>query len=156
MKIQVDFNINNDQILIKSDSTIFENTKRIKKLNKQEIINQYNELIQFAKKNKITICKKNKYKKYINDNFDEYIFLIEKYNNMFDQLIIKYKEIEKNGIHYGYCNDNQLNNVFELSNEYKKIFYRSTIYSRMTDIYNLLIQFNLVHSIHYRLSSLFL
>lgn len=137
--VDINFNITNDYIKIDCSHTLYCNASRIKEtFSKTEILEIYNSVYQLAKQKQVKIGRKNGYKKFITENWNEYLQTIEYYNNLFDELVQGFKVIEKRKLHSGTSDDQILNMAQNKRNKYQEIYYRDSVYSKMNDIYRCL------------------
>jgi hypothetical protein len=128
--------INNDNIKIENDNTSWVNINRIKPFNKDDILSLYKQVNRLAKEKNVSVSWKNGYRKYITENWEKYQNELNYYNNLFNQTINKYKEVENRGIHCGYSDDKTLDKAGDIKNQYIKVYYGDSVYSHIHDIYN--------------------
>jgi len=130
--IEVNFSINNNYIKIDNNHTTYCDITRIQNLIcKNEILKLYKAVYQLAKQKNVKIGRKNGYKKFIVENWNSYLQLINYYNRLFDEIIKDFKEVEKRKLHSGTIDDQVLNAAQHKSNKYKEVFYNNSIYSQM-------------------------
>lgn len=139
--LNTNFEIAKDKITVNSPSTSYCNITRVKnEITKKELLNLYSSIVKLAKLNKVTVSRKNGYKKFIIENFEKYENDIIFYNNMFDSLTIKFREIENRGLHMGTSDDFILDKATDLKNEYIKMYYGSSVICKIKDIYRVLLE----------------
>jgi len=132
----VSYIIDNNNIKIDCSHTSWITCSRIKKINKNDILGIYKKIYQLAISNNTSVGRKNGYKKYILENYLNYEYEVTYYNNLFNQLIEKCKQIQVRGIHSGTCDDEVLQEALNLRNEYSKAFHGYSVNSHINDIYN--------------------
>jgi len=139
--LDTNFEITKDKITVNSPSTSYCNITRVKnEFTKKELLNLYSSVVKLAKLNKVTVSRKNGYKKFIVEYFEKYENDIVFYNNMFDKIKLKFENIEQRGLHMGTSDDFILDKVTNLKNEYIKMYYGSSVICKMKDIYRVLLQ----------------
>ncbi len=133
------YDITNNHISVMNDNTSFCWHYRIEKLNINDIISQYTELCILAKKKNIKISRTRKFKKFVLKNWEKYETEIKEYNILFDKMINEFLKVKARKIHYGCCDDVVLNNAEKIMNEYQTVYYRTSYYSQITEIYKTLL-----------------
>lgn len=134
--VETNFNITNDYIKIDCSHTLYCNASRIKKtFSKTEILETYNNIYQLAKQKQVKIGRKNGYKKFITEYWNKYLQAIEYYNNLFNELVLGFQEVEKRKLHSGTRDDQVLHMVQNIRNKYQEVYYSNSVYSKMNDIY---------------------
>jgi hypothetical protein len=130
------FDIKDDFISVSSDHTNYCNLVRIKNnFNLKDILDLYSQVVNLAKSKKVRVSKKNKYKDFIIENWDQYQLELKHYNDLFDEVIKAFKEVETRGLHMGTSDDIILDKAGTIKNQYAKVFYRTSTYSKIKDIY---------------------
>lgn len=131
----VEYIITDNKIKIASPHTLYCNVERIERIIPlKELLELYQRIIKKAKEKKFSISYKARIKNTILANYDRYIKEIQESNLLFDKMIEIAKQVEKRKIHYGSVDDEVLNNLSDLKNEYIKIYYRASACSIMEDI----------------------
>jgi hypothetical protein len=139
--LDTNFEITKDKITVSSPSTSYCNITRVKnEFTNKELLNLYSSVVKLAKLNKVTVSRKNGYKKFITENFEKYENNIVYYNNMFDNLIVQFREIKNRGLHMGTSDDFILDKATDLKNEYIKMYYGSSVICKMRSIYKDLLE----------------
>jgi hypothetical protein len=135
----MEYNITNNRILITNNNTSFCRHYRIEKLSINDILSKYTDLCILAKEKKIKIARTRKFKKFVLKNWGKYETEIKEYNILFDKMINEFLKVKARKIHYGCCDDVVLNNAEKIMNEYQTVYYRTSYYSQITEIYKTLL-----------------
>jgi hypothetical protein len=130
----VSYTIEDNKIDIACSHTCFIRTKRHKTINKTELLNLYKHVSSTAKAKHVKVSRKNAYKKFITDNWNNYISELDRYNTIFDEMIILYKQVQERGLHCGYSDDCVYNQASELWRKYQHSFYRTSILDKFEEI----------------------
>ncbi len=141
------FRILNCYIKVETENTCFCNESRITEVDLDSVLKLYSNIYQMARMRHIVVGKTNRYKISILDNADKYKQEVQYYNNIFNQMIEQFLKVQERGIHYGCSDDVVLKEAIRLRNEYIKVYYRTSTYSKLNDIATKLQQiYNLLHS----------
>lgn len=130
----VDYDITEDRIRIENVNTTWISIKRPEKIDKESVILMHKNICRTAKNKGIKISYKNKYKKFITENWQQYEKEFDHYNKIFNKIIPVAEQIKKRGIHIGCVDDDILNKMEILKSEFNKMFYGNTTISKMQDI----------------------
>lgn len=131
----IKYEIDKNRIYIISESTGFFNCTRMKGLKQEDILSKYSEVIKKCRTMGIKIKYSFGFKKFVLNNWSQYIKEIQKYNKMFDIFCEKVKELLIRGIHVGFSDDEYLKECTLLSWELLPFTYRDSIISKINDIY---------------------
>jgi uncharacterized membrane-anchored protein YhcB (DUF1043 family) len=132
----VQYLINDDIVKVNSDNTNYCYINRPKEfIHGFDIMRLYKDVIKLAKQKNISISYKNKYKKIIEENYEQYTISYNQIQTLFKQIAEDFKEVQKRGIHYGTMDDYALSEAEDKRNKYGEFFYRNTAYSIINDIY---------------------
>ena len=130
----IDAYVTNSMIKITSDSTIFIDEKRIYTIDLDRLMELYKKTIKLAKIQGIKISYKNRYKTKILDLKNDYIIQSNIYNELFSNLVFLCDLKIKKGIFTGYCDDQELDQIFKIKNKIVSMNYRSCVISQINDI----------------------
>ena len=136
----VSYKIEKDFIEINSDCTNYITINRIKLIEKNTLLSMYTKVRKLAKEKNTSIGRRG-YKKYITEHWEKYENEVKYYNNLFDRIVEKSKEVQERGIHYGTSGDEVLNELMELRNKYIEVYYRNTVSDAISEIYHTLKKF---------------
>lgn len=129
------FVITKDLVLIQTENTGFVNCRRVTPIVQKDFLDMYKNVVKLAKENAVVISRKNQYRKYVVDNWSYYMKCVNEYNQFFDTLRKKAKEVEKRGIHLGSWEDYFLNECINLSYELSSYFWTTSPIIKMQSIY---------------------
>ena len=130
------YEIDNNSIKIENNHTCYIRCNRVQNnFTKNEILDLYKKVYQLAKNQNVSIARKNQYKKYIDESWEEYEKELKRYNDLFDNLITICKEVKNRGLHYGTSDDIVLKKASNIKNEYEKVYHGLSINSNIKRIY---------------------
>jgi len=144
----LNFIIDKDFMQITSASTRHAEARRHEKLSKTALLTLYSNVIKMARDRNLQIGFRNHYRREVNGMWDEYELCYETAYRLFEDILKQAKVVESRGLHYGTCDDIELEKLQNLCNEYNKNFWRSAVIFKMEAILSALedMRENIQHS----------
>ena len=123
--------IDNDCVDIFSESTCFVRHKLLSYIDVFGLLRLYQEVIQKAKAQGVSISYSMHIKKNLLDKQEEYKKSHKEAFVLFSCIVEQAKIVRGRGIHYGCVNDKELDKLYELSSQYEKYFWRNSVISEI-------------------------
>lgn len=130
----IEYIITNNKVKIQGTDTSWINITRSEWIDKNSLLDTYRNIYRTAKEKGIKVSYKNRFKKFILENWQQYGDEFDYCNKIFDSIIPVAEQVQSRGIHYGYSDDEVLDILGNLKNELGEMFYRSTITSKIREI----------------------
>ncbi len=132
----VKYVIDDNLVRVASEHTSFANNERISlRFTKESLIELYDSVCKRAKAAKVTVSKKRKYRESIESDWERCEQELKNHNKLFDQLVEAFKIVKERGLHQGTSDDEALAKAIAIRNELETIYYRTSAYMKMYDIY---------------------
>ncbi len=128
------YTINEDYMRISCPGTIFAEARRLSRLDKDEILGLYQNVLQTAQSKGIKISYSNHMKKQIVEGWAEYEISVAEAQNLFKDIIAQSNVVRDRGVHMGCSDDSALDKLTALSSKYSGFFQRNSIVSKTSDI----------------------
>jgi len=134
------FTIEDEHVRITSPSTIYAEAYRSVPVHKDELLSLYKRVLRKAKAQGVKISYTRHIRKQISEHWDEYESRCAEACTLFSKIIDQARVVRARGIHYGTCNDAELDKLGALCSEYQKYFWRNSIVSHISAIRHDLMQ----------------
>jgi len=128
------FTIEDDHVRITSPSTIHSDAHRIVPIHRDELLSLYKRVLRKAKAQGVKISYTRHIRKQILEHWDEYESRCAEACMLFSKIIDQARAVRARGIHYGTCDDAELDKLGALRSEYEKYFWRNSIVSQISEI----------------------
>lgn len=135
-ELNVKFEYNKSWIYIASEHTCYLRFEKMAKLNQKELLESYSAIIKMCREMGIKIKYGFKYKKFITENWQEYLTQYANYENHFNRLLSMLPELQERGLHQGTSDDMYLKEILEYSEKVNTFYYRNSITYQMRHIYH--------------------
>ena len=135
-ELDVKFEYNKSWIYIASEHTCYLRYEKMAKLNQKELLDSYSNVIKLCREMGIKIKYGFKYKKFITENWQEYLTQYVNYENHFNKLLPMLLVLQGRGLHKGTSDDIYLKSVLEQSEKINSFYFRNSILYQMRHIYH--------------------
>ena len=112
-ELNVNFEYNQFNIYIASEHTCYLRFEKMVKLNQKDLLDSYSKIIKLCREMGIKIKYGNKYKKFITENWKNYISTYDEYNAQFKHLVSMLPKLQDRGIHRGTSDDMYLKEIYD-------------------------------------------
>lgn len=127
------YEISESRISIHTESTCFICAGICAPLGKAALLEQYQRVLRLARKNGVRISYTAHVRKTICENWAEYEAAFHDANNLFHQMIEQARLVEQRGIHYGWCDDQELERLNELNARFQRYMEHRSVVSLITE-----------------------
>lgn len=128
------YKIDQKEILISNYCTIFFQIHNCRKISLQEVQAHFHQLKQEAKvSGRVKLIGSTKFLPAVRKLYPLYCASCEDIERLFAELTVLLRQIERDGIHMGYSDDELLDAASLKQNEITRYYYRNTDYSRFLD-----------------------
>lgn len=135
-ELDVKFEYNKTWIYIASEHTCYLRFEKMAKLNQKELLDSYSAIVKLCREMGVKIKYGYKYKKFIVENWQEYLTQYANYEKHFNKLLYMLPELQSRGLHQGTSDDMCLKEILDYSEKLNTFYYRNSITYQMRNIYH--------------------
>ena len=129
----VTYLIDNDCVNIFSPNTCFVRQNLLSRIDVFGLLRMYQEIIQNAKAQGVSISYSMHIKKKLINQRSEYEKCHKEAFSLFRRMVEQAKVVRDRGIHIGCSDDRELDELHEMSNQYSRYFWRDSVLSKMNE-----------------------